>query len=304
MQKQAQKQRLMLSSSLKIFAIFALVGAFVAPAFAYTSPGNASGYVNDFAGVLSPQAKTELEATLTQFHTDTNGDIAVAIVPSLSGDDIESYANTLFREWGVGKKDDDTGILMVVAIEDRKIRIEVGYGYEGVVPDAYASRIVNEVITPKFKEGDYDGGIKNGVGALVTLIKDPNAELPPAGSTSGFSFKDFEFFAYVFFFGITWVGSILARSKSWWGGGIVGGVVAIILYFIFGLTVALFSALPLIGFGLLFDYIVSNAYANAKSNGRIPPWWIGGGGFGGGRGGGFGGFGGGSSGGGGASGSW
>ncbi len=290
----------MLSSSLKFLAVFAL--AFALPAFAYTSPGTPTGYVNDFAGVLSPETKTELESTLAQFHTDTGGDIAVAAVQTLGGDDIESYSNTLFREWGVGKKDSDTGILIVVAIDDRKVRIEVGYGYEGVVPDAYASRIINEVITPRFKEGDYDTGIKDGVSALIAYIKDPNAQLPePAPS---FSVNDFKFFFGLFGFFIVFLGSILARSKSWWGGGIVGGGVAVVLFFIFGLTVALISALPLIGFGLLFDYIVSKAYASAKGSGRIPPWWIGGGGFGGGRGGGFGGFGGGSSGGGGASGSW
>lgn len=294
----------MLHSSLKFLAVFALAGAFALPAFAYVSPGTPTGYVNDFAGVISAETKAELESVLTQFHTDTGGDIAVAVVSSLEGDDIETYSNTLFREWGVGGADKDKGILLVVAVEDRKVRIEVGYGYEGDVPDAYSSRIINETITPRFKEEDYDGGITNGVSSLITLIRDPDY-VPPLEEESSFSFEDFGVIGYIFFGFIAWLGSVLVRSKSWWGGGIVGGVIAVIVGIFGGTTLALVSALPLIGLGLLFDFAVSSAYKEAKARGHTPPWWIGGGGFGGGsHGGGFGGFGGGSSGGGGASGRW
>ena len=303
--KTAQTRLRMLTSRWKFFAAFLLLSAFAWPAFAYTSPGNPSWYVNDFADVLSVETKTELESTLAQFHADTGADIAVAVVPTLGGDDIESYANTLFREWGIGKKDADTGILLVVAIEERKVRIEVGYGYEGDVPDAYSSRIINDDILPRFKEADYDNGIKNGVASLITLIRNPSSVPPIEEEHNSFSFENFGVLGYLFFGFIAWLGSVLARSKSWWGGGIIGGVIALVVGFVGGTALALISALPLIGLGLLFDFAVSSAYKESRRGGVMPPWWAGGGGFGSGSSsGGFGGFWGGSFGGGGASGSW
>ncbi|MBX9765264.1 TPM domain-containing protein, partial [Patescibacteria group bacterium] len=121
-----------------VFAFAAL------PVLAYVSPGSPTGYVNDFAGALSEETETALNAELENFTKETGGEIAVAVVSSLGGDALESYANTLFREWGVGGKETNTGILFLVAVEDREVRIEVGYGYEGVVPDAYASRIIRD----------------------------------------------------------------------------------------------------------------------------------------------------------------
>ncbi|MBY0539299.1 TPM domain-containing protein [Patescibacteria group bacterium] len=285
-------------------SFFILVFAFAASsAFAYVSPGEPTGYVNDFAGVLSFETVTTLNTELETFTKETGGEIAVAVVPSLDGDDIESYANTLFREWGVGGADTNTGILLLVAIEDRDVRVEVGYGYEGTVPDAYASRIIRDDILPSFRDGDYDSGIKNGVASLLLLIRDPSA-VPPIEESANFSFEDIGFIGYMIFFVGAWVVSIMSRTKDWWLGGVFGAVGAGVVALFAGVSVALISAIPLIVIGLIVDFAVSSAYREARSSGSTPPWWTGGSTWGGSSGGSFGGFGGGSSGGGGASGSW
>lgn len=286
-------------------SFFALALAFaVVPAFAYVSPGQPTGFVNDFAGVLSVETRTALNAELEKFAAESGGEIAVAVVSSLGGDDIETYANTLFREWGVGGAETNTGVLLLVAIEDREVRIEVGYGYEGTVPDAYASRIIRDDILPRFREDDYDSGIINGVASLELLIRDPSA-VPPIEENTDFSFGDIGFIAYMLFFVGAWIISILSRTKDWWLGGVFGAGIAGIVALFAGTSAGLFSAIPLVIIGLIVDFAVSNAYREARSSGATPPWWTGGSGsWGGSSGGSFGGFGGGSSGGGGASGRW
>lgn len=285
-------------------SFFILVFAFAASsAFAYASPGEPTGYVNDFAGVLSSETVTALNTELETFTKETGGEIAVAVVPSLDGDDIESYANALFREWGVGGVEENNGVLLLVAIEDRDVRIEVGYGYEGVVPDAYASRIIRDDILPSFREGDYDAGVKNGIASLLLLIRDPNA-VPPIEENTDFSFEDVGFIGYMVFFVGAWVVSIMSRTKDWWLGGVFGAAGAGVVALFAGVSAGLISAIPLIIVGLLVDFAVSSAYREARSSGVTPPWWTGGSSWGGSGGGSFGGFGGGSSGGGGASGSW
>ena len=146
--------------------MLALASLLPAMGFAYTSPGTPSGYVNDFADILSPSAEATLEEMLLQFEQETSHEIAVVTIPSLGGDDIESYANTLFREWGVGQADVNNGVLFLAAMEDRKMRIEVGYGLEGALTDIEAKHIISNVIAPAFREEDFDEGIAAGVEAI------------------------------------------------------------------------------------------------------------------------------------------
>ncbi len=271
---------------------------------AYSSPGKATGYVNDFAGIISSDTKQYLEATLTQLEASTSAQVAVATVNSLSGDTVENYAEKLFKEWQVGQKGKDNGVLLLVAKDDRKLRIEVGYGLEGTLTDAQSGAIIRNVITPRFKESNYDQGIKDGVEAIRSVIQGDTSAISQS-TTSSSSPKDaLESIAGIFFFGIfllQWFISILARSKSWWLGGVIGGIAGLIFGGFGGL----------IGFGLvglLIDFLVSKQYKTSQSTGSYP-WWIGGksgmsGWSSGKSGGGFGGFGGGRSGGGGASGGW
>jgi uncharacterized protein len=293
----------------KLTLAFFVAALFVAaPALAYTSPGSPTGYVNDFAGVMSEDAKSSLEAELVAFEKETSNEITVAIVPNLGGDYIENYAVKLFEEWGVGKADKDNGALFLLAIEDREVRIEVGYGLEGALPDSLAQRILDEEVTPHLRNGDYDLGVTAGIRYIAAATKGEYRSDSAMGNITWLA-DNFFFIIMAVLFGFQWLAAILARSKSWWAGGLVGAGGGLALGWFATLSPFFTGFLAiLIGFfGLVLDYIVSGSYQSHKRSGTQPPWWAGGGGggFGGSsRGGGFGGFGGGMSGGGGASGRW
>lgn len=283
--------------------------AVVHSAMAFVSPGNPQGFVSDFANVLEPADKSALEAKLQDFSAKTGNEVSVVTVKNLGGDTIENYAVELFQTWGIGKKGKDNGALLLVALEDKEVRIEVGYGLEGDLPDATANRIIQKVAIPAFKNGDYSGGIIQSADAIISTLGGDNSY---SSGTAQDNIDNFPVSDYIWFalFAIMWLGAILGRSKSWWAGGVIGGIISVILGFIFGFFfVGIIAFVFLVPGGLLFDFIVSRAFEKSKSGGTRPPWWIGGGGiggggFGGGSGGGFGGFGGGMSGGGGASGRW
>lgn len=274
------------------------------PAFAYTSPGNPTGYVNDFAHVLSAGTVQSLDAALAQFEASTSNQIAVVTVPNMGGDYIENYAVKLYEEWGIGTKDKDNGVLLLLSIEEHKIRIEVGYGLEGALPDSVAQSIINNDLTPNLKAGNFDEGVQEAVSDIILATQ--NEYTAPEKSSSWLSGNGIEAVFFIVFFALQWIAAVFARSKSWWAGGVVGALLGggVWLWFGMALVGGLASLLGLAAIGLLLDFIVSKTYANRKSLGGSMPWWIGGGGRGGSGGGGFGGFGGGSSGGGGASGSW
>lgn len=300
---------------LRLFAVaFVGLAMVTSSASAYMTLGKPAGYMNDYTGTLSSKTKADLEALLKSFKESGAGEISVAMISSLGGDSIENYSIEVAREWGVGVKGKDNGALLFVAKDDRELRIEVGYGFEGVLTDAKSSRIIRDVITPRFKEGNYDVGIENGVREIVGLLaptlvggaRTIDYTTAPATSSSDLSgsFLPLLIFGFIF---LQWFVAIFARSKSWWAGGIVGGIVGIgVSLFVGFLYAGAIVTVALVFLGLLFDYVISNKYSNSVSSGNKPPWWTGGGGsFGGGSSsGGFGGFGGGSFGGGGASGRW
>lgn len=285
---------------MKRFALAMVCVAILAPAvvFAYVSPGKPAGFVNDFAGVLSQQTRTALESELQKFAEGENPQIVVATIKTLQDDPIEDYANTLFREWGIGSKTKNNGVLFLIATEDRKMRIEVGYGMEGALTDIETKHIQENVVRPFFKSNDFDSGVRAGITAIEQGVKD-ELVVPTQKKSKGWSANSIEAIFFLVIFVFSWLGSILGRSKSWWAGGVLGGVVGGIA----GLALSWLFWIPIgIGVGFVFDYFVSKTYKSSSGN---PPWWIGGPWIGGGGGGGgFGGFGGGSSGGGGSSSSW
>lgn len=293
--------------------LFLLALALAAPlsALAYTSPGAPTGLVNDFAGVLSTDQRSALEQTLESNKQATGNEIAVVTIKSLGGDTVENYAVSLFKEWGIGQKGKDNGALLLIAIEDRKMRIEVGYGLEPVLTDAISSRIIRNTLAPAFKQGDYNGGITTAVDQIIKVTAGDASAVPPepANAWSGFGLQEFGFLAFLVFGVVQWLLSAMARSRSWWLGGIFGGVIGLSTMLFITVIHGLIATAILVPLGLLLDYVISKEYVASSAAGRKPHWWAGGpwigGGFGGGRGGdGFGGFGGGSSGGGGASGNW
>ena len=123
--------------------------------------------VNDFTGTLTQQQVDALEAKLVAYDDSSSNQIAVVIVNTLDGHDVSDYAFTIGREWEVGNKDKNNGIVLLVAKEDRKVNVQVGYGLEGAVPDVTAKRIIENEITPNFKEGNYYRGIEEGTDAII-----------------------------------------------------------------------------------------------------------------------------------------
>jgi Beta-propeller domains of methanol dehydrogenase type len=129
-----------------------------------------SGYINDYTGTLSSEWKLKADELVKKVETDTSCEIAVAVIKNLDGITIEEYALKLFEKWGIGKKDKDNGVLLLVAMSDRKLRIEVGYGLEAVITDLEAREIIDNVITPRFKLNDYNTGIYDGISAIANII--------------------------------------------------------------------------------------------------------------------------------------
>ncbi|MBI1909591.1 MAG: TPM domain-containing protein [Deltaproteobacteria bacterium] len=129
-------------------------------------------WVNDFAGVIDANHKAQLSALSHQLEKASGIEMTMVTVPSLEGEDIEGYAVKLFEKWGIGKKGKNNGLLLLAAIHDRTARVEVGYGLEEVVNDAYAGRILREVLFPYFKKGEYGEGFLQAAQVLVTRLSD------------------------------------------------------------------------------------------------------------------------------------
>lgn len=290
---------------LLFFCFFALL-FFIVPVFGAPTFPKPVGFVNDFASLYSSRFRVELEENLTAFKNQTGVEIGVATIPRLSGEPIETYGVKLFEEWKIGRKDLDNGLLLLIAKEDRAVRIEVGYGVEQYVTDGRAGDIIRGKIVPAFKKNDFEGGTLAAISQLQEYIADksiaPVAEKKSNNDDGAWVF----FLIMMVYIGGTYLASYLGRTKEIWpgavlgaiGGGIGGLFIATFLGFLFGAF--LFG-----GFGLFLDYILSKNYEYRRKKGLptgfMHTW---GGLSSGGRSGGFGGFGGGSSGGGGASGRW
>ncbi len=129
-----------------------------------------TGFVNDYAGIIDYNSKQQINNIIYELERKTGAEVAVVTLKSLQGENIEDFTNRLFEKWGVGKKGKNNGIMILVAIEDRLIRIEIGYGLEGIIPDAKAGRIIREIITPLFKQAKFGEGILNAVYVIAEEI--------------------------------------------------------------------------------------------------------------------------------------
>ena len=256
--------------------------------------------VTDLTGTLSAQQAQQLEGELAALEQGKGAQVVVLMLPSTQPETIEDYATRVFEAWKIGRAHVDDGVLVIVAKDDHKIYIETGYGLEGAIPDALASRIIREQITPKFRSGDYFGGLQDGIASLTKLIDGESLPAPKAESRA----KGIPDFFVVILFALVWARgffSILPR----WPRVFVVGIAAAGLVWLF--THLWWLAAVCGAFGGLFGY-VGHSLRFARGGG-YGGWGGGGfGGFGGGGsfGGGGGGFsgGGGATGGGGASGSW
>lgn len=129
-----------------------------------------SGRVNDYAGMLSSSVIRRIETLTKQFEDTTGNQIAILTVDNLQGYPLEDFSIKVVENWKLGRKGVDNGALLLVAKEERKVRIEVGYGLEGVLTDAITSQIIRRLVVPAFKKGDFDGGVEEGVTAMINAI--------------------------------------------------------------------------------------------------------------------------------------
>ncbi len=263
--------------------------------------------VTDLTGTLDAGQRAALETKLAAFEAKKGSQVAILIVPSTRPETIEQYSIRVVDQWKLGRKGIDDGALLLVAKDDRKLRIEVGRGLEGVIPDAVANRIIAEHITPRFKEGDFSGGITAGVDRMIRVIEGEALPAPKekpffesVGHALGGGLDGVEALIGAFF--LVWVvSSFLARILGRVGGAaLTGGLVGFLLWLAFSAIVA--AAIAGIVVFLLSLFAGSQTGRHWSSGG----WGSSGGGWssgGGGGGGGFSGGGGGFSGGG-SSGSW
>lgn len=265
--------------------------------------------VNDLTGTLDLQQQTRLEQTLKALETKKGSQVAVLIVATTQPEDIAQFGIRVAEKWKIGRKKIDDGVILIVAKDDRRLRIETGYGLEGALNDATASRIINEVIVPKFKQGDFPGGIEAGVNRIAQVIDGEPLPEPKAEAHFGEQGKgDFFSFLPVAFILTIVVGSILrAMFGRFFGSVLTGGITgfaAMAFVGIFG--VALVSGILAFVLTLIWGASGGGGGRGGGFGGGFPGGF-GGGGWssgGGGGGGGWSGGGGGGFGGGGASGSW
>lgn len=268
-----------------------LLALLATPAAALSFPPHPQGPIYDEANLLPADQKAALDQRLRDFDKQTGDAVIVATVNSLQGDTIEDYAAKLYANWGIGGAERDNGVLLLVAPNERKLRIEVGYGLTPYITDILSGRIIRDDITPRFKAGDMPGGIEAGIGAILTQLSQSPTDAKAIAEAAAAAEKNRQgsgahafggivlFFVFIFFFVFPFIAALSKKGGKGYRHGGFGSAVG---------NIALWTAL--------------NAASNA---GRGGGGWGGGGGGGfGGGGGGFGGFGGGMSGGGGASGGW
>ncbi len=150
--------------------VFFLAGLVSFPAAGRAAAPAPRAYVNDSAGVLNAGTAEKLNGVLSDLDARAKAQVAVLTVKSLGGADIETYATETYKKWGIGDKKTNRGVLLLVAVEDRKSRIEVGYGLEGILPDGLTGAIQDKYIIPYFRNGDYSGGILQGSLAIASVI--------------------------------------------------------------------------------------------------------------------------------------
>jgi uncharacterized protein len=267
------------------------------------------GRVNDYGGMLPPEAEARIEALLKELEEKDSTQVVVLTVPSLDGDSVEDFSMRVAERWKIGRKGFDNGAIMVIARDDRKVRIEVGYGLEGRLTDLTAGRIIRDRIVPEFRAGRFDQGLLNGVVALTEVVRgEYQAPAQPPIGPAASGVEDLVPFVLVFIFLVFMLGRV-SRPLGTAAGG----------FFMPFLGHMAFAPGPLMllglgGIGLVVGYVLALIAGVSSSSGPRSPgsggsggfpigFPRGGGGFSTGGGGGFSG-GGGGFGGGGASGSW
>ena len=160
----------------RLLLAIALLALLSVSAFAAELPA-LTGRVVDDANVIDAATREQITQKLAAFEAKSSDQVVVVTVPSLDGEEIEPYSNRLYRSWALGQKQENNGVLLVVAPNDRKVRIEVGYGLEGTLTDLLSKLIIENAVIPGFRSGDYSGGISKGVDGILAVLSGDAAEL-------------------------------------------------------------------------------------------------------------------------------
>lgn len=196
----------------RITALFVLTVALVSTlARAEEKLPSPVGLINDFAGIISPEYEEKMNLLAREVLNKTGATVAIVTLKDIGGANVDEFTNRLYEKWGVGKKGEDRGAMLLVAFKERRVRIEIGYGLEGIIPDGLAGQIRDRAMVPYLKKGDYGLGLLNGLSVVAGIIaKDQGIALtgmPPAPKTvssrrRGYSFGIFPFLFLVFLFWI------------------------------------------------------------------------------------------------------
>lgn len=233
------------ATSSRVVGVLLLAGmlAWAALAAAQVPVPPLTGHVTDQTGTLNAGQKATLEQALTEFEARKGAQLAVLMIASTAPEEIEQYSMRVAEQWKLGRKKVDDGAILVIAKDDRALRIEVGYGLEGALNDLTSKRIISEVILPRFKQQDFYGGITAGVGQIIRVID--GEALPPLRGRDSPVQSDLQRYGPVLFIVAFALGSVLRRAIGKVGGAVVtGGVVGVVAWFIAGaLSIALISAI-------------------------------------------------------------
>ncbi len=279
--------------ALALIAVLLLTAALGGVAAAQQPIPPFTAFVTDLTGTLPPEQRATLEQELRAFELRKGSQIAVLIVATTQPEAIEQYALRVAESWRLGRKGVDDGVLFLIAKDDRAMRIEIGYGLEGAIPDASAKRIISEVVAPYFTQGDFSGGVTAGIDRVIRLIDGeplpPPRERDPGGS-------GLDSLLPVLVVGTIVLGAILRGIFGRLAGAsITGGLGGLFVWIVVG---SLFAGVFVAVMAFLLTLVMAAPMGRGGYGGRFGG--LGSGGFGGG----FGGGGGGSFGGGGASGRW
>lgn len=263
---------------LSVLVLFMAILAMVSEARCAETP-YLTGRVNDNAQILSEDARKLLSEKLKEHEDKTSNQVVVLTVASLQGESIEDYSNKVFIEWGLGQKELDNGILIVVVPGEKRMRIEVGYGLEPVITDLLAGRIIREVMTPRFREGDFGGGITEGALAIISVLEGQvlaeATDFNEASDSSSFSgFSDLEnpdmpwgarILMGAFIFGIIGLFTVAGLFTPGFG------------WFLYLFLLPFWATFPIMVIGtkatLVVFFIYLIGYPSAKLYMRTTPWY-------------------------------
>ena len=272
-------------STLALWFGLALALGFAGASRAEVAVPQLAARVTDQTGTLSAEQVASLEQTLQKFEASKGSQIAVLIVPTTAPETIEQFGIRVAEQWKLGRKGVDDGAILIVAKQDRAVRIEVGYGLEGALNDATCERIVSEIVTPRFRQGDFYGGIAAGIDRMIGVVNGESLPAPQANGDQDNRGGEFrQLIPLLFIVALVGGGFLRATLGRFPGAVVAGGGLAFLTWLIAG-ALAIAVIVGIVGF--LFTLL---------SGGMARPWMSGGypggyrrGGFGGGWGGGFGG---------------